>query len=183
MKADEMAGSASQIRPRQQLILLAVQCIVVIIVKSNNSTFNNIFIVIFVKASYFHVTCWVTDLKMEIRKSFEWIWVIQCAKKHCLSHHPKVLKDKVHKQNRTATMRTVKKRRFTKLGKPHKKWTVAEIGALSAIMHRHTRKCCTCWSANECGANGSFSGCVEGPIQGCHCRHSEVRAGLPNSHL
>lgn len=56
-------------------------------------------------------------------------------------------------------MRTVKKRPFTKLGKPHKKWTVAEIGALSAIMHRHTRKCFTCWSANECGANGSFRMC------------------------
>lgn len=62
-----MAGSASQIRPRQQLILLVEQFIVVIIVKSNNSTFNNIFIVIFVKASYFHVKCWVTDLKMEMK--------------------------------------------------------------------------------------------------------------------
>lgn len=37
------------------------------IVKSNNYTFSNIFIVMFVKASYFHVKRWVTDLKMEMK--------------------------------------------------------------------------------------------------------------------
>lgn len=67
MKAEEMAGSASQIRPIQQLILLVVQFIVVIIVKSNNSTFNNILIFMFVKVSCLHVKCWVTDPKMEMK--------------------------------------------------------------------------------------------------------------------